>query len=62
MEVNGEADDLDEDINRLQIVLQADEEKEAESDAEGELQSLHQDAGMQGKQLSGSGKIFLIII
>ena len=62
MEVNGEADDLDEDINRLQIVLQADEEKEAESDAEGELQSLHQDAGMQGKQLSGSGKFFLIII
>ena len=51
MEVNGDADDLDEDIHRLQIVLQNDEEKEAESDAEGELQSLHQDAGKQGKQL-----------
>ena len=41
MEAN---DDIDEDIHRLQIVLQ-DEENEEESDAEGELQSLHQDAG-----------------
>ena len=41
MEAN---DDIDEDIHRLQIVLQ-DEENEEESDAEGELQSLHPDAG-----------------
>ena len=45
MEANGENDDIDEDIHRLQIVLQDEEGKEEESDAEGELQSLHQDAG-----------------
>ena len=60
MEINDDADDLDEDITRLQIVLQADEEKEVESDAEGELQSLHQDAGIQGKQLRNHYQVYQI--
>ena len=60
MEINDDADDLDEDITRLQIVLQADEEKDVESDAEGELQSLHQDAGIQGKQLRNHHQVYQI--